>query len=994
MLLPMPAAKNTLQPRQFAPDERQREAIEHLRGPMLVLAGAGTGKTAVLTRRIARLIREGNARPDEILALTYTENAAKEMRDRVKAELTGTDIAGLQATTFHAYCNLLLERCGNKFGVLDDKDLWIYLRKRIRELHLKYFVRAANVSQFLDDLLDFMRRCHDELVGPEKYTQYVCRLARSEFPVRRVSRSKHPVTLSDDEVVERCQEIARVFTTVERMLQEENLGTFGHMISRAHELLHQDNDLLTTERARARFILVDEFQDANFAQVKILSRLAGEERNVFAVGDPDQAIYRFRGASSAAFGLFQRHFPGAKLVVLQKNRRSTAPILKCAFALIDKNPPVFRGGGQDEHLSYRRTPLLSARDEEAKNIGKEVPNIPVETVLWRNRELESSDLVSNILQKRRQLHCGWKDFAVLYRNHTSRDELVKELVQRGIPFSIENMDVLDTPEVRDILACLGAIVFPTDTASLFRVAALPQFGIDPVKLRAAMRSAAKDSNLFSVLPQIESGPAVLQKVEEVRQEIQRLNAKSRGAMEIVIRSFALDRSSPPANAVVEFVSSWEKKAITATGELGELLEYMEYFREAGGTIPMTARDEDAVRLMTAHGAKGLEFNHVYIIRASSPTFPCGYHESLVEFPRELRDPDSVAQEEGKALNEQEERRLFYVAMTRARDSLSIYAKQGTGRDSTPPGFVRDLLKNSTAGPCFRWRHALPFQVDLFAEAEAAPIGLSSAAAWLSMGSVVNLSSNLSATSIETYETCPLQFKLDREWKMPSEVPGAMQYGAAMHRVLRSYYDAGRFRRAIADDDLIELFRSDLAEAAIQDRYQHELYEKQGVAQLRGFLAQARQTPQPEVLNTEQWFTIRVGEATVNGRIDRLDRLPDERVVIVDYKTGKPRSQEDADESLQLSIYALAALQNWGYKADRLVFYNLEDNSFVFTTRSEMQLQEAKTKIEEVAEKIAAGKFPAKPGYHCSRCAYRNLCPATEKNLYNAARAKKAAGRAN
>ncbi|PYX73094.1 MAG: DNA helicase II, partial [Acidobacteria bacterium] len=130
----MPAAKNTLQPRQFAPDERQREAIEHLRGPMLVLAGAGTGKTAVLTRRIARLIREGNARPDEILALTYTENAAKEMRDRVKAELTGTDIAGLQATTFHAYCNLLLERCGNKFGVLDDKDLWIYLRKRIREL--------------------------------------------------------------------------------------------------------------------------------------------------------------------------------------------------------------------------------------------------------------------------------------------------------------------------------------------------------------------------------------------------------------------------------------------------------------------------------------------------------------------------------------------------------------------------------------------------------------------------------------------------------------------------------------------------------------------------------------------------------------------------------------------------------------------------------------------------------------------------------------------
>src|SRR5713226_1249339 len=873
---------------------------------MLVLAGAGTGKTTVLTRRIAHLIREGHARPSEILALTYTENAAHEMCSRVTEELRGTDIEGLQTLTFHAYCNLLLKRRGKEFAVLDDKDLWIYLRKRIRELRLKYFVRAANVTQFLDDLLGFIRRCQDELVGPEKYAEYVARLERGELPLPRVSSSKKAPTLSNEEVLERCREIAGVFATVEAMLQKENLGTFGHMITFAHDLLGQDNDLLTTERARARFILVDEFQDANFAQVKILSLLAGEDCNVFAVGDPDQAVYRFRGASSAAFRLFQRHFPNARIAVLEKNRRSLTSILKCAFALIDKNPPVFPARENSE-LVYRRSPLLSSRDEEA-SAGRLKENSPVEAVLWRSYPLEAADLISTVIQKRRQLRCNWKDFAVLYRNHVNRDDLVKELVQRGIPFSIENMDVLDTPEVRDVLACLGAIVFPTDTASLFRVAALPQFGIDPVKLRAAMRSAAKDSNLFSVLPQIESGPAVLQKVEEVRQEIQCLNAKSRAAMEIVIRSFALDRSSPPANAVLEFVSSWEKKAITATAELGELLEYMEYFREAGGTIPMTARDEDAVRLMTAHGAKGLEFNHVYIIRASSPTFPCGYHESLVEFPRELRDPDSVAQEEGKALNEQEERRLFYVAMTRARDSLSIYAKQGTGRDTTPPGFVRDLLKNSTVGPWFRWRHALPFQVDLFAEAEAAPIGLSSAAAWLSMVSVVNLSSKLSATSIETYETCPLQFKLDREWKMPSEVPAAMQYGAAMHRVLRSYYDAVRFQRLIADDDLIELFRSDLAGAAIQDRYQHELYEKQGVAQLRGFLAQARQTPQPEVLNTEQSFTIRAGEATVNGRIDRMDRLPDERVVIVDYKTGKPRSQEDADDSLQLSIYALAALQ--------------------------------------------------------------------------------------
>ncbi len=987
----MPVPKRTSTTRQLVPDEHQAKAIEHVHGPMLVLAGAGTGKTTVLTRRIAHLIREGHARPSEILALTYTENAAHEMCSRVTAELRGTDIEGLQTLTFHAYCNLLLKRRGKEFAVLDDKDLWIYLRKRIRELRLKYFVRAANVTQFLDDLLGFIRRCQDELVGPEKYAEYVARLERGELPLPRVSSSKKAPTLSNEEVLERCREIAGVFATVEAMLQKENLGTFGHMITFAHDLLGQNRDLLATERTRARFILVDEFQDANFAQVKILSLLAGEDCNVFAVGDPDQAVYRFRGASSAAFGLFQRHFPNARIAVLEKNRRSLTSILKCAFALIDKNPPVFPARENSE-LVYRRSPLLSSRDEEA-SAGRLKENSPVEAVLWRSYPLEAADLISTVIQKRRQLRCNWKDFAVLYRNHVNRDDLVKELVQRGIPFSIENMDVLDTPEVRDMLACLGAIVFPTDAASVFRVAALPQFSIDPEKLRAAMKSAGRDSNLVDTLKQVEGGPAVQQKIEEVRREIQRAAVKSREAMEIVIRGFALDRTSAPLNAFLDFVVAWEKKAVTTTGELGEFIEYIDYFREARGTIPLAARDDDAVHLMTAHGAKGLEFDHVYIIRAFSGSFPCNFHESLVEFPRELVDPDSIPQDEGKVLHDQEERRLFYVAMTRARDSLSIYAKQGVGKDSTPPGFLRDLLKAASLQQWLRSRHPRPFQVDLFGEAEAISISISDAAAWLSQDAFLSPNSPLSASAIDTYETCPLQFKLDREWRMPGEVPAAMQYGAAMHRVLRTYYDALRFAREMSADNLIEQFCSDLAGAGIQDRYQHDLYEKQGVEQLRQFIAFTRQTAKPEVLNTEQWFSIRIGEATVNGRIDRMDLAADEAVRIVDYKTGKPRSQEDADASLQLSIYALAALQNWGYKADRLAFYNLEDNSLVSTTRSEIQLQEAKVKVEEVAGKIATGKFPAKPGRHCSNCAYRNLCPATEKYLYTST-AKKAAGRAN
>ena len=841
-----------------------------------------------------------------------------------------------------------------------------------------------------------MRRCHDELVGPDKYAAYVQRLERGELPIPRVTRSKDCASIGAEEVLERCREIARVFTTVEHMLAEQNLGTFGHMMTKAYELLKQDSDLLARERRHARFILIDEFQDANFVQVKILELLAPGECNVFAVGDPDQSIYQFRGASSEAFGLFRRHFQNAKPLVLGKNRRSTTPILKCAFALIQKNPPVFPPG---DAVSYKRTPLVSARDEAADgevptNGGASSPRASVTAVTWRDRALEATDVVTSIRQKQRQLRCEWKDFAVLYRNHLNRDDVVKELAIRGIPFAIENMDVLDTPQVRDLLACLGAVVSPSDGASLFRVAALPQFGIDPEKLRSAMRSAAKESTLASILPQIPNGSMVLQSLEGARQEIQRLKAKSRAALQVLIDRFFLDRSSPLLKAVLEFVAAWEKKPVTTTGEIGELLEYLEYFREARGIVPMTTQEENAVRLMTAHGVKGLEFNHVYIIRANSNSFPCAYHEPLVEFPPELRDPDSMALEEGKALHEQEERRLFYVAMTRARDSLTMYAKQGTGKDTTPAGFLRDLLKDASVTPCLQRRDAKPFQVDLFAGEELAIISPSNTAAWLNLDPGIDLNAKLSATAVEAYELCPLQFKLEREWKIPREVPAAMQYGAAMHRVLRTYYDAVRFGRTITDDEVIQLFREDLAGARLEDQYQYELYEKQGIEQLRDFLSLARRVVQPQVLNTEQWFTIRIGEATVNGRVDRMDQTSPGRVAIVDYKTGKPRSQEDADESLQLSIYALAAQNTWGVTADRLMFYNLEDNSSVHTTRSEGQLEEARAKVEDVAHKIAAGKFPAKTGFHCFMCPYRNLCPATEKQLYVVQTVKKAAGRAN
>ncbi|HZQ70631.1 MAG TPA: ATP-dependent DNA helicase [Terriglobales bacterium] len=970
--------KSSLRASQLRPDERQQEAIEHLNGPMLVVAGAGTGKTTVLTRRIAYLIREQQVSPDQILALTYTENAAREMRQRVKREVGDRDISGLQLETFHAYCNNLLIRNGKGFEVIDDKDLWIYLRRRIRELKLNYFVRAAKVTQFLDDLLDFIRRCQDELVGPEKYQEYVRRLQCGELSIPRVTRSKDVASLTDDEVCERCQEIANVYTTVERMLRERNLGTFGHQITHAHDLLKSDPVLLKKEQQHARFILVDEFQDANFAQVKILDMLAGEDRNVFAVGDPDQAIYRFRGASSAAFELFQHHFPGSGIVILERNRRSTTAILECAFALINKNPEIRVSDGTGKP-AYRRSPLRSAREEEAQGQGAPMPLVQVDVAILRDKEIEGSDLVQVIQARKKETKCSWSDFSVLYRQHHHREHLAADLAQAEIPFSIENMDVMDTPEARDLFACLGAVVAMDDSASLLRVAALPQFSINPEHLRAGLRSIPKHSenaSLVSVLEKLEGGPPVLATIQQTRDQIANANAMSRQALDIIIRNFALP-PSPPLDAVLDFVAKWEAKATTETRQIGELVEYLEYFREAHGSIPLPATDADAVRLMTAHSAKGLEFKHVFILRAYSPSFPNSYREPLVEFPRELRDPESLAPDDDKSLNAQEERRLFYVAMTRACDSLTFYAKQGTGKDRTPSGFLRELLKDPGMRPWLRQREAKPFQTSIF----AAGSGLSSRTSeWLSLPPSTNLGRKLSASAVQSYQRCPLQFKLEREWRIPGEVPAALQYGATMHRVLRSYFDSVRSNRPMDEGALIAMFKANLADAHLQDRYQHELYERQGVEQLKDFLALSRRSPAPEVLHTEEGFEIKVGECTVVGRIDRIDRVKDGAVAITDYKTGKPQSQDDADDSLQLSIYALAAQQMWGYAVDRLVFYNLQENTSVITQRERSELEEARQTVETVAAKIADGRFEAKPGFYCAFCAYANICPAREKPI--------------
>lgn len=984
----------------FKPTEQQRQAIEHVHGPMLVVAGAGTGKTTVLARRIAHLINSGEARPDEILAVTYTRNGAAELvrraggilypdldPQRAAAKLLSS---GLQADTFHAYCFSLLREAGIKFALLDDQDLFVLLRRRIAELQLERFIKAAAPGKFLKDLLEFFRRCHDELRTPDDYDAYILRLERTEIPLPRVAKSKDADLMPREEVLGRCHEIARAFRYKEDLLKQEGLGTFGHLITRAVDLLARRQSVLQSAQKRARFILIDEFQDSNVAQIQLAKLLAGEEANVFAVGDPDQAIYRFRGATSGAFDQFLRTFgpERVKRVTMSENRRSTPPILRCAHQAIQCNPEV--GSVELEDDGWPRQALSCARLEREKNLVK----APVVHAIVHNKN-EDADFVADTIEaaRRRRPTMQYRDFAVLYRNHRHRREVVDELRRRGIPVQVKGADLFDAPEVRDAMAVLRILDGP-DPVALVRVAALAQFCVDPESFRAELALAGKNVTIESVLEKVPGGFEVIEAVREARHDLANSNGMLPAAIRIARSSFQLEDSFP-LQRLQEFAADWgsKPKQIAGNGSLHEFMEYVALFQEADGALSedsadddpvaalaprdVTGEPQDAVQLMTVHAAKGLEFPCVFVLRVVSGSFASGYKEALVEFPQELRSKDTASEGEPKTLHKEEERRLFYVALTRAMDELHICGQFARGKDPTPPGYMRELLEKKNtllrgAIECTQLSQATLIE-RMHAAAEPVPL----VSQWLQLPPRSDSRlGELSASAIDQYERCPMAYKLSRDWRIPEEPVARMQFGAAMHLAIKAYFDGVRAGRPPDEPTVIACFLDEFSKTKIEEEIQRELYEKEGREQLTRFLRSSLAKPGGEILQTERSSSFALGETKVRAKMDRLDRIGDNDVAIVDYKTGKPKTQEDADDSLQLSIYALAARQ-MGLTAASLVFINLENCTAVESSRTLDELRETETKVLKVAAKIAAGEFDPSPGLQCNGCSYHSICPAHE-----------------
>jgi DNA helicase II / ATP-dependent DNA helicase PcrA len=963
-------------------NSQQRTAVHHGGGPLLVVAGAGTGKTRVITERIRHLLETDPKLPGEsILALTFTDRAAGEMKHRV-IRTAGERGQGVFVGTFHAFCNALLLERNPKLQTLDDVDHWILLRRNLSVLALERYRRLAEPGQFLGDFVKFFSRCQDELVTPDDYERYVESLAG------KYAREKH--TLLEDEQrlreegIAEQREIARAYRASDRLLRERNLLTFGMQLLEAVHLLRSDSDVAAALRARYRYILVDEFQDTNIAQIELLWQLAADHRNVVAVGDNAQAIYRFRGASFGSFTIFLERFAGvprndtagaARFVQpLVDNYRSTARILRTAgqvVSFIDHSPLVPKKQLVPHKPDGEKVRIVEfgSAQEEARWIAAEIDRLHAAGLNWRK-------------------------FAALYRIHGHRAELVSALEERGIPFVIRNLSILDHPLVRDLLAYLRLIVNPADNIACARVLAAPAWGLDPADLvRSCERAGKARRSLWDELkaPQGElafSGRApatndLIAGVNELRLRSSAIDATDlfetlEKWLELPLSIRSADR--PYVRRLAQFVREWQSKG--ETSRLAEFVEYLDYFMQAGGQINLEQDSRDAVQLMTVHAAKGLEFEHVFVLRLTHRGFPMAPRVPVLVFPEALMKEELPRGD----FHIQEERRLFYVAITRARERLTLTTV--VHKRSRPSVFLEDILsaphvakqnveQASPVAPAAKGaRMTAVAEPPLFSDAE--PRIYSLIARWAGRyRPPVFEPLQLSASGIETYQKCPQKYLFSKVWGIGSGPAAATTFGNVMHNTIRQFIAALRKGLRLSFEEVVTIFRREWTSAGFEDRHQEELYLNDGIEQLRAFHSTAVDTP-AHVTAQEKRFTIKCENGIeLIGRMDQINRVAPGEVEIIDYKTGKPKSETNAQEDLQLSVYALAAREVLDVKPVRLIYYNLQDNSCVFASREEKQLQELHGTIQEVAFDIRAREFPARPGFICKYCEYRFLCPAQE-----------------
>lgn len=987
---------------EFKLNKHQKQAVEHGEGPLLVIAGAGTGKTTVLTERIKYLITSGKAGPLNILGLTFTEKAAREMEERVDLILP-YGIPEMWISTFHAFCDRILRNEALAIGldpdykIMTEAETILFLQKRIFSFKLKYFRPLGNPMKFVRGLLQHFNRLKDEDVSFGGYLMWV----KSKFKNPNNKQNPNSKTqIIETEDIEKYQELALAYRTYEELKVKEGVVDYADLISNTLTLFRTRKQILARYQEQFKYILIDEFQDTNIAQNELAVLLAGKKQNISVVADDDQAIYRFRGAAVSNVLHFKKVYPKATLITLTKNYRSTREILNSAYKLIQNNNPdrleisegIVKKLESARKISGEPVQFLSADtvENEADEVVKIISDIKnnKSKIFFDKTQYKQG---KNQESKRNDDTYKWKDFAILVRANNHAEPFVRALSRAGIPYQFLGPGQLfRQPEIKDLISYLKVLYNYEDNVAMYSVLSMDWLNVAPRDLATILNYSKKFGiSLFEACENIEK-LFVKQKTKTNVRKLVKMITKHFGLIKKEtagqILYYFLQESGLLAQLTLYETVKEERIAENISKFFTKLKTYEAEHEDASifavvdwidlsmrlGESPLAADvdwlDKDAVRILTVHSSKGLEFPIVFLVNLVSARFPTPFRKEQIPIPDELIKEVLPTGD----FHIQEERRLFYVGMTRAKDMLYLtsadYYGEGKREKKLSP-FVSEVIGKEKIEKAKKDRMKVK-QLLLSDWAKESKEDTSQISQ--------EMPEHLSYSQIETFRTCPLQYKYRYIVRIPVYPSPILAFGSAIHKVLRLFYELVKSGKKVNESVLLELLEKHWPKSGFGNKTYEEKMKSHGKALLKNFYKKGFDSKVS--FDIERPFVIKITPRfKLKGRIDRIDLFPDGTIEIIDYKTGHMPKGKDARDDFQLTVYVLAVVDKSMYNVPaenvKASFYFLEDNNKVSVKRTEEELKQAKERIIETWKNISVSKFTPKIGTQCEFCEFRLICDA-------------------
>ena len=938
-------------------NRQQREAVEAIEGPVMVVAGPGTGKTQILTLRIANILRQTDVPADAILALTFTEGAAFQMRKRL-VEIIGPAGYRVHIGTFHSFCNEIIGNYPEEFprivGSVNiaEVDRIGILEEVISELKLSKLKPFGDNFFFVKPVLSKIAELKRENISPEelessiKYQVLSIKKAEDLYHEKGAYKGQLKAKYKELEIqIIKHKELLEIYRAYEKKLSQRRFYDYEDMILEVVRTLEKNQDLLLRLQENYQYILADEHQDANNAQNRLLELLTSFHKspNLFIVGDEKQAIFRFQGASLENFLYFQKRHSNAKLVRLTQNYRSTQKILDSAHSLVSRS---------DLEVAQRsdlRPILAAARAGQGEGI---------KLFEFSKPGYEYQFLAADLWEK---LKTGARpdEITVLYRNNDDALPVMAVLDRTHIPYVVESdQDVLSDELVRKLVILLETVAYFGEDERLLPALHLDLFELDPLAVWQAANSSHKIKKPFYEV--------VKKKFPKVYRLIKSWHSASRNknpleTLEIIVRESGLlsqfiadqraaERVEKLTGLYDELQAFVERHKVA---DFHELVGYLEKIRDHGVTIKKDSRGTRVgkVRLMTAHRAKGLEFDFVYIINAHDGHW--GNQRTPAHFKLGQLELDKTA----------DERRLFYVALTRARHGVVItYSKESRdGKMQLPSQFVQEIepalvekVPTEKLEKRFEKEKTRIFQ---------APVSRGHSLAEKEFLNQLFRDQGLSVTALNNYLDCPWNYFYSNLIRVPKVPDKHLSFGSAVHETLKVFFDKWRKGEDWSKERLLEYFEGRLADKPLTEAEFGEARDK-GKKALEGYYENYKNHWPRQILNEFKIDGVHVKiavrglpELKLHGILDKIEILNARNEVnVVDYKPGKPRSRNwiEGTHSTRSARSGRPKGRGAGNYKRQLVFYNLLLDLFEGSRRLGRPLSDRVAKYPEF--KMASGEI--------------------------------------